>query len=141
MSIPDEPHYEVPAAELAAWIEQFGPDCWWSVDGDPLLTGLLSIPATGDKLAALIRRIGRPLLVQDGRPNPVGKGETIGRAELNDLVRSWGDPTPEGRPRPAWRDGRVLYLCWNGSGDEWLLIEDVETTESERAEAEKLAKE
>jgi hypothetical protein len=141
MSLPDEPHYEVPAAELAAWIEQQGADCWWSVDGDPLITGLLSIPAPGDELAPLIRRIGRPLLVQDPRPNPAGKGETIGRAQLDGLVRHWGDNARSTGPRPSWMDARILCLCWKGSGDEWLLIEDVQTTESERAETENLKKE
>lgn len=101
----------------------------------------MSIPAPGDELAPLIRRIGRPLLVQDPRPNPAGKGETIGRAQLDELVRYWGDNGRIAGARPSKMSARILVLCWKGSGDEWLLIEDVETTASERAEMEKLKKE
>ena len=34
MSVRDKPHYTLPAATLASWIES-QPDQWWSVDGDP----------------------------------------------------------------------------------------------------------
>ena len=58
------PHYEVAAGELAAWLEQQGEDRWWTVDGDPLLTGRLAFPCPADELAPELRKIGRPLLVQ-----------------------------------------------------------------------------
>ena len=134
MSIQDRPHYEVPAAELAAWVEQQGADRWWNVDGDPLLTGLLSFPAPGDELAEAFRHIGRALLVEDKHRDPAAKGQAIGRAQLDDLVGHLGDNVQvTGRP-PPWMSARVLCLSWKGSGDEWLLVEDLETTESNRAD-------
>jgi hypothetical protein len=44
MSLRDEPHYTIASSELASWLEMQGTDRWWSVDGDPLLTGRLSLP-------------------------------------------------------------------------------------------------
>src|SRR5438094_670211 len=41
MSLRDEPHNKIASSELAAWLEQQGTDRWWTVDGDPLLTGRL----------------------------------------------------------------------------------------------------
>src|SRR5436853_35156 len=38
MSVRDLPHYTLPAATLADWIES-QPEPWWSVDGDHRLTG------------------------------------------------------------------------------------------------------
>ena len=29
---------------------------------------------------------------------------------------------------PPWSEDRILYLCWKGSTEEWLLAEDSETT-------------
>src|SRR5262249_30037535 len=58
------PHYELPSAELAAWLEERGPDRWWNVDGDPLLTGRLTFPCPARHLAAALRSIPRPLLIQ-----------------------------------------------------------------------------
>jgi hypothetical protein len=46
------PHYEVPSVELASWLEGLGPDRWWNVDGDPLLTGRLRFPCPAAGLAA-----------------------------------------------------------------------------------------
>ena len=70
MGIPDEPYYTVPAGELAAWIEQQGDDTWWNVDGDSILTGILSFPSPGDELAAELRRINES-------PSPIsGPAET-----------------------------------------------------------------
>ena len=45
MSIQSEPHFEVPSAELATWIEKQGTAIWWNVDGDPLLTDRVAFPA------------------------------------------------------------------------------------------------
>ena len=35
---------------------------------------------------------------------------------------------------PAWSGDRVLYLCWKGSTNDWLLTEDSEAARQMRAE-------
>ncbi len=35
---------------------------------------------------------------------------------------------------PARTNDRLLYLCWQGSDEEWLLVEDLETTENSRSD-------
>ena len=134
MSIRDEPHYEVPAAELAAWVEQQGPDRWWNVDGDPLLTGRLTFPCPGDELAEELRRVNRPLLIQDKQRRPEAKGQPIGRAELDAVADRLGNNVPITGEKPAWVNDRLFYLCWKGSPHEWLLVEDEETTAQNRAD-------
>jgi hypothetical protein len=132
VSIANEPHCEVSSAELAAWIDRQGADCWWNVDGDPFLTGHLMFPCPGDELADELRRINRPLLVQDPQRRPTSRGQTIGRDQLDELVGHLGDPAPLTGPRPAWVDNRILLLCWKGTDEDWLLVEDRETTERSR---------
>jgi hypothetical protein len=34
---------------------------------------------------------------------------------------------------PAWSGDRVLYLCWKGSTNDWLLCEDSEAAEQMQA--------
>ncbi|QEH36062.1 hypothetical protein OJF2_46200 [Aquisphaera giovannonii] len=137
MSLRHERHYKIAASELASWIESQGTDLWWNVDGDPLLTGQLSLPCPGDELAEELRRIDRPLLVQDRRAAAQGGGEEISARELNDLVTRLGDNlhVRQGAKRPPWADDRLFFLCWEGRADEWMLSEDRETTESIRADA------
>lgn len=127
MSIRDKPHYEVPVSALAKWIERQGADRWWSVDGDPVLTGLIPFPCPGDDLAVEFRRIDRPLLVFDKSGNPKAVGQVIGEAKLDELVDRLGDDITTAN--------RLLYLSWKGSDGDWLLVEDRETTERTREEA------
>jgi hypothetical protein len=111
------PHYELPPTELAAWLEQEGPDRWWNVDGDPLLTGRITFPCPARNLAAELRKIVRPLLVQAKEDD----GAVVDRVGNNiHMIR--------GGEKPPWSEDRILYLCWKGSTDEWLLTEDSETT-------------
>jgi hypothetical protein len=123
--IPVGPHYEVPSSELAAWLEQQGEDRWWNVDGDPLLTGRLTFPCPADELAAELRQINRPLLVQAKKDDAGAKGQPVHRDKLNELVEHFG------------RD-RLLYLCWKeapyGWLREWLLVEDSVATEQSKAD-------
>lgn len=135
MSIQDQPHYELPSAELAAWIEQQDVDQWWNVDGDPLLTGRLSFPCPGDELADELRRIKRPLLVLDRSQNPHAHGQVIDSSGLDALVGHLGDNVQIKGESPVWLRDRLLYLSWKGSPEEWLLIEDEETSESSRADS------
>jgi uncharacterized protein (DUF433 family) len=112
MSIKEEPHYTIDAGELATWLERQGADLWWSVDGDPLLMGDVSLPCPAPDLADAIRRINRPLLVLCDEPG--ANGETIVAADLD---------------RVALKDNegnRVLTMSWaNGAREqEWVLLGD-----------------
>jgi hypothetical protein len=129
------PHYEVPAGELAAWLEAQRNDRWWSVDGDPLLTGRLDFPCPADELAAELRQIGQPLLVQARREDTGAKGQKIDRAKLDAVAEKIADNLHlirEGQP-PAWSGDRLLYLCWKGSTNDWLLCEDSEAAKQMQA--------
>jgi hypothetical protein len=134
MSLRDEPHYKIASSELAAWLEGQGTDRWWSVDGDPLLTGRLSFPCPADELAAELWRINRALLVQDRREPPLGRGEPIFAHDLDGLVTRLGDNVQTNGTAPSWAKDRLFALCWEDRGDEWLLVEDEETTERSRAD-------
>jgi hypothetical protein len=135
MSLRDEPHYRIAAAELAAWLESQGTDRWWTVDGDPLLTGRVSFPCPADELAAELRRINRTLLVKDRRQPPSGRGEQIAARDLDALATRLGDNLRTNGTPPPWASNRVFFLCWEDRADEWLLEEDVETTEAEASRA------
>ena len=112
MAIQDEPHYELPARELSAWLDRQGQGSWWSVDGDPLLMGRVSFPCAAEDLAKAVRLIGQPLLVLD--KDRGGDGRLIAAADLDRLaeVEESGD--------------RVFALCWKHRAPrpEWLLVED-----------------
>ncbi len=129
------PHYEIPAAELAAWLEQQGLDRWWNVDGDPLLTGRLAFPCPADELAAELRKISRPLLIQAKKDDRDAVGQVIAAAKLNEVAGRMAENIHLLReePMPPWGEDRVLYLCWKGTTSDWLLTEDSETTEQMRA--------
>jgi len=110
MSILEEHHYEIPAAELAAWIEQQGADAYWEVDGDYRISGRMPLPAPGDVFAAEVRRINLPLLVVDPNKNPEARGQVIGRKDLDALVRREGDGIPFPGERPIWADNRYFEM-------------------------------
>ncbi len=135
MSLRDEPHFRIASSELAAWLEAQGVDRWWNVDGDPLLNGRVSFPSPGDELAAELRRINRVLLVQDRRKHPSGHGEQIVAQDLDGLVTRIKDYLPSNGTRSPWENDRIFFLSWEGHGDEWMLIEDGQTTERELEEA------
>lgn len=135
MSIRVEPHFRLASAALAEWLEQQGVDRWWNVDGDPLLTGRLSFPCPADELAAELRRQNRTLLVQDRNKNPTGRGQFITAQDLDALVTRLGDNVAVNGERPSWTNDRLFFLCWEDGRDEWLLVEDKETTERSRQDA------
>jgi hypothetical protein len=129
------PYYELPADELAAWLEAQGNDRWWSVDGDPLLTGRLYFPCPADELAAELRRIGQQLLVQARKEDTGAKGQRIDRDKLDELAGKVADNLHliRGGQLPGWSDDRLLYLCWEGSTNDWLLCEDSEVAKQMQA--------
>jgi hypothetical protein len=135
-SIRRGPHYEIASSELAAWLEEQGKDRWWSVDGDPLLTGRITFPCPAEELAGELRKINRPLLVQAKKDDAGAKGQPIGKDKLNELLRRFAEDlqvSGEGQMPPSNGD-RLLYLCWKGAPDEWLLVEESEITEQAKAD-------
>jgi len=122
------PHYEVPSIELAAWLEGQGKERWWNVDGDPLLTGRLTFPCPAARLAAELKKINRPLLVQARKGDAGAKGQPIDAAKLGDVVSLLAEDVHTTGQAPPWANDRVMYLCWKGSPHEWLLEEDGEAT-------------
>jgi hypothetical protein len=130
-SIPVGPHYEIASADLAAWLEEQGKERWWNVDGDPLLTGRRTFPCPASDLAAELRKINRPLLVQAKKDDTDARGQPIGKDKLDELVGHFSDDlrVSGGAEVPPWSGDRLLYLRWKGAPDDWLLEEDSETTE------------
>jgi hypothetical protein len=112
MSMKAEPHYTLPAAALAEWIES-QPDKWWAVDGDPLLTSVVDFPCPSDELVPVIRKEGKDLLVRDKTPGSTAHGESIGADKLTGLA----DFTKR-------RHRMFLILAWGDSDDGWVLRED-----------------
>ncbi len=136
MSLRDEPHYQVASTELADWLERQGTDIWWSVDGDPTLIWRIHLPCPADMLAAELRRINRPLLVRDLNKTPTARGQEITAQELDQLVADRDDvPSAVSGRRPGTGNDCILYLAWPDRDEEWMLVEDSETTELYRREA------
>jgi len=130
MSIKSGPHFEVASDVLAEWIERQGASTWWNVDGDPMLTGRLSFPCPGDELSDALRRLHRPLLIQDPKKRKDAKGQSVAAEELDSLADLLGNNVKYEGDKPIWADDRIFYCCWKGSDAEWLLEEDTETTVS-----------
>jgi hypothetical protein len=128
------PHYEIPARELAQWLEEHGGPSWWSVDGDPLLTGRLSFPCPVDELAAELRAIGKPLLIQAPAGDGNAPGKILTADEFNNVVSSLQDNVPNAGSCPVWGNDRILSLCWKGLPHEWLLLEDSVTAKQIEAD-------
>ena len=137
------PHYEVSSTALAAWLERQGAERWWNVDGDPLLTGRLTFPCPADELAADLRKIDRPLLVQARMGDAAATGRSIGADEIDDVVGNLADSIHLIRSgqAPPWGGDRLFYLCWKGSPHEWMLTEDSETSEQMRGDDRATARE
>ena len=130
MSNKSEPHFEVQSADLATWIERQGTTVWWNVDGDPLLTDRLEFPCLGDEFADALRQLNRPLLIQDPKKRKEANGKVIAVAELDSVADLVGNNVQYKGDKPFWADDRTFYCCWKGSDNEWLLIEDRETSKS-----------
>jgi len=132
MSIQSEPHFEVPSTELAEWIEKQGTNIWWSVDGDPFLTERVMFPCPGDELADALRRFNRSLLIIDPKKRQTAQGQIIRAAELDSVVYLMGSNVQynyDGE-KPLWMDDRVFCCRWKDAKEEWLLMEDRQTTKS-----------
>ncbi|NQT40119.1 MAG: hypothetical protein HQ581_21690 [Planctomycetes bacterium] len=118
MGVTKRSEYELAADELAQWIDDQGADIYWTVDGDPVLTGRISFPSPGDELAEDIRKIGKSLRVSDPYADTEAKEGVVTSLELDRMVEKEELAT------------RVLELRWEDSQILWLLVEDEETTKS-----------
>ncbi len=113
------PYFSLSALELANWIDNQTEECWWSVDGDSLLTGRLDFPCPGDELSAELRRIDKPLLLLDKNQSFDTEGQEKRAGQLDELVSKEEDGS------------RVLQFCWKHAAvQDWILVEDEETSES-----------
>jgi hypothetical protein len=130
------PHYEISSPELADWLLEQGEEQCWNVDGDPLLTGRMTFPCPAAPLARELRKVNRPLLVRAKKGDAEAKGQPIGKDKLNEVVEHFAENLHVSRDdeMPKWGGDRLLYLCWKGTSNEWLLAEDSETTEQMKAE-------
>ena len=111
MSIKLKPHYEISAAELGKWVKRQGEDGLWSVDGDPLLMGLVSFPCTSGELAQKIKAQKGTLLVLDTRTPPEAQGQTIKAAALEKLA--FEDNSNYREFIFAWKDSIRDELGWS----------------------------
>jgi hypothetical protein len=112
MSLKDKPHFTLPAAALADWIES-QPDQWWSVDGDPWLMSVVDFPCPSDELAPAIRKVGKDLLLYDKTPGSRAHGEVVPVDRLDELADT-----------SNWQHRKTFLLSWADSDIEWLLVED-----------------
>lgn len=112
MSVKEKPHFTLPAATLAGWIES-QPEKWWSVDGDPWLSSILSFPCPSDEIVPALSKIGKDLLLYDKTPASKAHGETIAGDKLDGL----SDTNNK-------RHHRTFLLTWADSEIDWLLKED-----------------
>jgi len=131
--VPYGPHYELPAEELAKWLEKQGADRWWTVDGDPLLTGRLSFPCPADELASELRSIAKPLLMADTRQKSAAKGQLVSANDLDSLA-SYTEG-PQGYEEPLESRERWFHLSWKGQEPDWFLAEDLATTKLSKRDA------
>lgn len=108
------PHYRISAEEVARWLDQQGPNSWWTIDGDPYLMERIALPALSDQLAEAFRRAERWLIILDPQTRSNAKGETLNSGQLDALA----DHNPG--------QDRVFYMCWEDDPwrIEWLLAED-----------------
>lgn len=136
MSVKDKPHFEVASRDLAEWLMRQGPDLWWSVDGDPRLMRSLALPAPASELAEILTRVDKPLLIADPKNRPDSQGQMIGVERIDDVVQRFADELGDQTSKTPWLEDRVALMCWKDRGDNWLLIEDGETTETFQKAAE-----
>ena len=113
-SIKDRPHVSITTDELANWLAS-QPECWWFVDGDPVLIHMLYTPAAGDELADELRKLKKRIFIFDKTDGSTARGEPITKDRLEQLA-----------DRDNNRKERVFLCCWEDSDLQWLLAEDTE---------------
>ena len=114
VTVKSHPHFSISPEEFTTWLEN-QPNCWWFVDGDPVLTGQVDFPCPSDELADAIRRVGMSLLIIDKTPGSKARGERIAPDKLDNISDR------DNRLRE-----RTFLCCWEDADVDWLLIEDTE---------------
>lgn len=117
MSIREHTYYQVTSDTLSRWLENQSDHSMWSVDGDPILTGLMNFPCLASDLANEIQRLNKSLLVYADSPLPnhdLGQGLSVDDLDCI-AIREEGN--------------RVFQFCWEQGSPEidWLMIEDQES--------------
>ena len=113
-TIKERPHVSISSDELADWLTSQA-QCWWFIDGDPVLIHMLYTPAPGDELADALRKIKKRILIFDRTEGSTARGESITSDRLEQLA-----------DRDNNRHERVFLCCWEDSDHQWLLAEDTE---------------
>jgi hypothetical protein len=110
--------------ELGDWLDRQGPDRWWLIDGDPLLTSLVSFPCTGDEIAIVLRKINKSLFLL---PRDAADPSELTSLTIDDIDRfAFLDP---------FRNERMFRFRWDSTppGQEWMLLEDKKSAELARS--------
>jgi hypothetical protein len=109
---------DLDASALADWLARHAADRLWTVDGDPRITGMLSLPCPGWELAATLKELGGRLRVfappgaQASSPDEL---EKLAQEEGGELVFE------------------VAWLLDGTPGQRWVLAQDTFAEEAERA--------
>lgn len=111
------PFAVIRSEELAKWLDGH-PEIWWTVDGDPLLTGEVDFPCPASELSAALRTHKKRLLVL--APGSAHHGETITGDQLDSLSQ-----------RDNRYNERSFLLRWEGTNQPWLLSEDAPSSETQ----------
>ena len=106
------PYYTIGAADLAQWLAQ-QPNCWWNVDGDPVLTSLVDFPCPSGEIAEAVGKLERTARVFDPREDAHPNGEPIDPKQLNELANTENNS-----------HARTFLLRWESGEVQWLLAED-----------------
>lgn len=117
--------FDLTADELAKWIERQGDASWWSVDGDPLLTGIQSVPCSSSQLAEAVRLLGKALFISKDDSVLEQATDAVGPTTASDLdnfvklEKTIGDNQEE-------YENRKLIFKWKDREypDVWYLLED-----------------
>ena len=98
-------HLDLDASELAHWLEEHASDRLWTVDGDPWITGMLSLPCSGAELAATLKglrgrlRVFAPVGAKTSSPEELAK---LAAEEDGGLVFEVAWLLPDGMPGQRW---------------------------------------
>ena len=117
------PSSTITSRRLADWLNQYMPQRWWLVDGDPLLTGQLSFPCSSEELAAELERINGLLRIVDLRDRSPILAELI--EDIQDLDK-FGIPSIDDQEQ-------VFQLRWLEPvpGPYWFLVDDTKAVEED----------
>lgn len=98
-------HLDLDASELAHWLDKHARDRLWTVDGDPRITGMLSLPCPGSELAAALKgmrdrlRVFAPEGAQASSPDEL---QSLAQEEYGELVFEVAWLLPDGTQGQRW---------------------------------------